>query len=166
MPAFGGMEPLIAVGRDDCAYLVGGDACVDAAPGWSNWMRPYPFAGIPGLDPYGRVVRNPWLVERTAPRTLPAPTPVMSEFQQFDRDRNHLLSQTEYVEGKWSLIRFFKAPTAAEVRHMKRQLARDFHEADLTRDGWLNAYEYRFAHETPAERQTAQNRAIRQLTLR
>lgn len=162
IPATFGMEPFVVVGRDDCTYFIGGDACVDASTWWANWLGPY----VPGLDPYGRIVRNPWMMEHASPRTAPSPTPVISEFQQFDLDRNGLLSQTEYVEGKWSLIRFFKAPTAAEVRRMKRQLANDFHKADLTRDGWLNAYEYRFAHETKAERQTAASRAIRQLTLR
>lgn len=160
-----GAQPIVTSDTDDCASLVHQVGCSQprgAFPWWATWRRPYPFAGIPGPDPYGRVVRNPWLVERSRRPSLP----IDPDFQAFDLDGNRLLSLTEYVEGKWSLIRFFKAPTDEEVRHMKAGFAQDFQRADLTRDGWLNPYEYRYASETPAERGWQAREAMGQLTIR
>lgn len=88
------------------------------------------------------------------------------DFKAFDLDGNHLLSLREYVQGKWSQIRFFKAPTDQEVRHMKAGFARDFARADLTHDGWLNPYEYCYANEPPAERGRQARLAMERLTLR
>jgi Ca2+-binding EF-hand superfamily protein len=64
-----------------------------------------------------------------------------AEIKRFDLNKNGTLSQMEFVDGRFSQVRFFKAPTAAEVASMKANFAKTFNKLDANKDGALTAQE-------------------------
>lgn len=80
-----------------------------------------------------------------------SPSPVASQapasaclaaFDAYNTDKDTFVSLDEYVAGRWSDLRFIKAPTAEEETTTKNGFREEARQADKNNDGRLSREEY------------------------
>lgn len=88
---------------------------------------------------------EPKALARGTPATLPTVAPAVCDerFAAFDTNRDGKLSFQEFADGRFGMIRFASAPSAAEVRSFKSRYLHLARAADANRDGWLTVLEHR-----------------------
>lgn len=81
------------------------------------------------------------------PASVATPRPATpgcdADFAAFNITKDVYLSDKEYVDGRWSQVRFVKAPTEAEEAAMKDGFRQEARAADADGDGKLSLEEFR-----------------------
>ena len=79
------------------------------------------------------------------PKPTPSPTPAvgcLADFVNWDLNQDGGLDYREFAEGKFARIRFFKAPTEAEVASMKAGFQEEAARLDTNQDKQLSKDEF------------------------
>ena len=74
---------------------------------------------------------------------IPSPAACDEQFKAFDGNKDGVMSFKEYVDGRWSQLRFVQAPTEAQIRMHKRRYSEQATWADANKDGTLSRAEHR-----------------------
>lgn len=100
----------------------------------------------PAADPTAETgtAAKPAPVASARPAAATSPTPGCdADFSAFNVTKDVYLSAKEYVDGRWSKVRFIKAPTEAEEKAMKDGFSQEHKAADANGDGKLSLEEFR-----------------------
>lgn len=104
--------------------------------------------GTPSAAPSTAPSATPTATPSAVPSDVPQSTTTVSngcdaDFAAFDTDKSGKLNADEYADGRYSQVRFIKAPTADEVAAMKEGFRQEHKAKDADGDGALDLTEFR-----------------------